>query len=838
MGLRPPSAGTGGAAPTITGTPQVGQTLTASGAIGDYFQWTRDGAPIAGATAKTYPVQAADIGHAIAVWHSPASSAVTGAPGAPAAWSNSKTITIDHTKVAGPLSNFTLALDLTNDAEVAARAKPDLSDIRFTDVNGGALSYEVESSGGSEVDVDSAWCWFNGPRAICNRGGVGPTNKVFLGGVTSGGSVLVSELNVDTGAVTRFGLHSALNNPMDDHDAPGIMVRPDGKLQAFYASHNANNGQILHRTSSAANDASAWAAEATITIGAGNQNVSYPKPFLLSSQGTSGTGRLWLFWRNNNDPQYLSFSDDLGATGIPGNARPLFTSPDTFPYFTCPVSNGVDRIDFLTTNSHPRIVDTDLFHFYYSAVDDSFHFSDGTVIVSRANLNATTGITPSMLRGTSSHIFVAGGATEKRSWGSDLCYDATGKPVVAFTTWNDTTNFTDPKYRVARWTGTAWLSTIVTDAGPATDGTGAPNPAGTIGPWIGPAVQAGTIERQYTGLVSILRSDTSKIYLSKRVVGPLTDQSTWELEQWSTPDAGVTWARSKRITPQSKQKNVRPLCPDRPGVLTTPPPDVFWMHGGYYHYRRYSTSLLCYPPKAAIPVKRGARVQVPSIDNVTDALVVMRYNNAGATDASGNPYTADTQMAVPLLGRVSSGNIWHHGDVQMSGWTALTISAWATVTGADGINDYLFNNAPETGSIDPAAILRVLNGTVSGFVVVNADTQIGGVFADKTGLNDGALHHYALVYDQVSLKLYVDGVISSTTFPATAALDISQGLNANLLQMPTMLGSLPMAAPYQRPIKGSIVDVRAYNVAKSAAWIQTQAKARGVAPLYTIGAEQ
>lgn len=58
------------AAPAITGTAQVGQTLTGSnGTIaGGAFasrQWLRDGSPISGATAATYVVQAADVGKRI-----------------------------------------------------------------------------------------------------------------------------------------------------------------------------------------------------------------------------------------------------------------------------------------------------------------------------------------------------------------------------------------------------------------------------------------------------------------------------------------------------------------------------------------------------------------------------------------------------------------------------------------------------------------------------------------------------------------------------------------------------------------------------------------------------
>ncbi|MBC9732779.1 Ig-like domain repeat protein [Nocardioides marmotae] len=67
-------APTATAQPAITGTPQVGQTLTVgaptwsgTGPITTTYQWLRDGQPIAGATAATYVVTDADAGTALSV---------------------------------------------------------------------------------------------------------------------------------------------------------------------------------------------------------------------------------------------------------------------------------------------------------------------------------------------------------------------------------------------------------------------------------------------------------------------------------------------------------------------------------------------------------------------------------------------------------------------------------------------------------------------------------------------------------------------------------------------------------------------------------------------------
>jgi hypothetical protein len=60
-------------------------------------------------------------------------------------WSYRKTITIDHTKVSGPLSDFPVLIDIT-DANLASAAQPDGDDIAFVDVGTGAkLNHEIES---------------------------------------------------------------------------------------------------------------------------------------------------------------------------------------------------------------------------------------------------------------------------------------------------------------------------------------------------------------------------------------------------------------------------------------------------------------------------------------------------------------------------------------------------------------------------------------------------------------------------------------------------------------------------------------------------------------------
>jgi len=99
------------ARPVVQGGAASGSTLTATpgtwsttGALGFTYQWLRDGAPVQGATAKTYAVTAADVGRALSVRVTAAnggSRAATSAPTAPVTQPSAVTV-LEELRTAQP----------------------------------------------------------------------------------------------------------------------------------------------------------------------------------------------------------------------------------------------------------------------------------------------------------------------------------------------------------------------------------------------------------------------------------------------------------------------------------------------------------------------------------------------------------------------------------------------------------------------------------------------------------------------------------------------------------------------------------------------------------------
>jgi len=142
--------------------------------------------------------------------------------------------------------------------------------------------------------------------------------------------------------------------------------------------------------------------------------------------------------------------------------------------------------------------------------------------------------------------------------------------------------------------------------------------------------------------------------------------------------------------------------------------------------------------------------------------------------------------------------------VNMASWSSLTVSTWVNYDSSTSTPHTIVSNW-NSGTTLAAVLLRLdpTDDTVDAFVVVEADTQIGGTFTDLV-LTPNQWHHVVTTYDTTNgLRAYLDGTLSTTTFASAANLDATAS-NISLL-----IGSTPHFASHN--LTGTIDEVRIYN---------------------------
>lgn len=372
-----------------------------------------------------------------------------------------------------------------------------------------------------------AWCWFGDPRAIQ----VG--TKTFTGWIDWNGDVVVAQYDNPTRTVTTSVVRPGLE--VDDHDNPSVVVRPDGRLLAFYSKHAGS--PIAYRLSVNPGDISAWGGEQTVP---GTTAVTYPNPLFLSAEGNA----LYLFWRAENGKPAFAVSPDGGATW--GPVTPLLDTGPNIPSYVKYASNGRDRIHIAFTDTHPeKSATNNVYHIAYQA--GAFYRADGSLVKTVAQLP---------LLPQDADLVYDATANGARGWIWDLALDGLNRPVIAYTALPAPT---DHRYRYARWTGTGWFDRELTSGGGSIDASGD--------------------DPYYSAGIALDPKNPSILYLSRQA------GAAFELERWTTGNGGLSWA-TQPITTGSTAKNVRPFVPrgHQPGSI-----GLLWLYGGYQSYTQYET---------------------------------------------------------------------------------------------------------------------------------------------------------------------------------------------------------------------------------------------------------
>jgi BNR repeat-containing family member len=420
-----------------------------------------------------------------------------------------------------------------------------------------------------QFNENGAWCWYQDPRLV-----VDPANQTLLvssvateegfDGKNRGGDVDVVAYHFDSGARERFVLHQAFE-PQDDHNAAALLIRPDGKYLAVYARHNHDN-VTYWRVSTKPHDVGDWGDEQSfdwsdaIKAAKAHSHVTYSNLFYLPAEG-----RTYDFSRAINDDPSILISADQGNTW--SYAAKLLTE-EKLGYvngYTKYTSNGKDRIDFITTEHHPRDYNNSIYHGYIQG--GKLHQSDGTVV--DEDIFHSSGLPQTELTRVFSANSMFEGTIMTHAWTMQVGLDPAGQPIALVSARADdqpeNSNFSDHRFFYCRWDGKQWQANELAKAGACL--------------W--------DAEQDYTGLATLDPNDPNVVYVST-TVDPRNGAklARHEIFTGRTSDLGKSWSWTA-ITLDSSIDNLRPLA-----VASGDSTVLVWFRGTMSRSQHYDSAMV------------------------------------------------------------------------------------------------------------------------------------------------------------------------------------------------------------------------------------------------------
>lgn len=527
------------------------------------------------------------------------------------------------------------------------------------------------------LNDNGAWCWYEGERAIIDRGKliVGTVaDSSGAGGAARDGNIEVATYDFNTGEVTRFVLHE--NFQPDDHDSAALYVRSDGRYLAMYAKHG-SDAFTRWRITTNPNDTSDWQPVQTFNNGAG---TTYSNVYRMSAEN-GGAGRLYNFNRSVGFNPNAMISDDDGTTWSYGGRLLAWPRPTGDPKYTGSdggrpylryQGNGVDEIHFITTEDHPRAYDNSIYHgvvrggkvydSFGNVVDDNFF--DG---IARKPNEYTV-------------VFDTDTSPLGFAWTTDLRLDRDGQPYALMTARADNNNVNDHRFLYARFNGTGWSVHEIAKAG---------------GYLYSP-------ENDYTGLGALDPRNPDVLYISTEI-DPRNDLalSHYEIFKGITGDGGATWTWTA-VTENSPVDNLRPIMP----VSDGPERALLWFRGTYTTFTNFNVetvALTWTEPTGITFVDAVPHTDAEAGNTTVDGALVdfaAGTGNAttGGSQQSGSEAT-DDRWHYRTRATVNGGAIWET-DLPYEENTAPLITTLELMPGRYKLYGLFWNNLDNGGLWD------------------------------------------------------------------------------------------------------------------------------------------
>ncbi|OGK24163.1 hypothetical protein A3A46_00435 [Candidatus Roizmanbacteria bacterium RIFCSPLOWO2_01_FULL_37_13] len=287
----------------------------------------------------------------------------------------------------------------------------------------------------------------------------------------------------------------------DDHNAPSLLILPDGQLLIFYVVHDVN-GAFFMKTSVGAEDIFSWSERKRINDPDAHTTYNYPQAKRLNN------GNIVLFYRRGvyyNSDEYFKISSDGGQNW--GDPIKLIDFADDGVYAFVYTSGNQIHVAWNKAVSIPPKENV-----YYTYSDDggvNWKKREGTdLMLPITEVNADL-------------VFDSG---DKPDFVWDIVVDEGYNPFIVFAYKDDPYH----EFRFARWNGSSWVMSSITSSSMLYD-------SGNF----------------FSGGIVIDPNNVYKVYLSKK-------RAKLEIESWISSDFGETWKKSESITQNSLVDNFRP----------------------------------------------------------------------------------------------------------------------------------------------------------------------------------------------------------------------------------------------------------------------------------------
>lgn len=424
----------------------------------------------------------------------------------------------------------------------------------------------------TQFNDNGGWTWYNDERVVVDAEG----GKILVSSAASNASSQSSNRNID---IVIHDLASGQNDKhalgslsySDDHNNGGIVVKAPGSYFVAYTHHNVDcdtHWANYENGSWGQTQIYNWAQHGCQTNPKQNA-VTYNNVWRLSAEN----GALYNFVRSIQTSPHFLYSEDNGATWE--LAGRLTASPQVgynagyYKFW----GNGVDRIDFFATESHPRDSNTSVYHGYIQGGKsyDSFgqEVDDDIFDMEAPEITAFT------------RVFQAGsmldGKSLKRLWNFDVTRYEDGTVAVLWQGRENECadkNNCNPGHHMAysRFDGTAWKSTRLVKGGRTLYRN-----------------KSDWWEEDYLGGAALDPDDPHVVYVSTNIDprDDSTDHTINEIWKGVTCDDGATFKWTP-MTMKSQNENLRPVVPKWDAANSA----LLWFRGNYQTAQMYSAEVV------------------------------------------------------------------------------------------------------------------------------------------------------------------------------------------------------------------------------------------------------